>query len=444
MPGNDQYTKLLLHCDGADGSTSVPDSSASLHAQTAHGSCRLSAAQAKFGSASLKFTSSTSDWLSVSNSDDFNFGSGDFTIDWWAYETESAQPVTHIARERTATYPPFILSYNGTIWMSTGSSWDIAAGKSFGPPVFNAWSHLEIGRQGGVFYAFRDGVLRDSWSSPLAFPANSNPLSIGVCQNGASHMNGYLDEIRISKGICRHTADFTPETEPYSAPPPPPVPLYGQVVASAAASNSPYIDLIDPYPQPCDHYQIEFIHAVSDIETPPNAQAGAVLTAYVSTDGGQSFHAGGYNNTGHSNFPGESNPTYNPQPKGFGTPQSLSLGMRLSVDSGDLPGYGATGIADIFNAGGHTIYTVKGYKGAIGGASNTPRAAGTWPPSQVGSPWFPSDGAQYFHWAVPIDYAGHFDGAEGQRPNAFRLTMNGGGNNTAVIESGIFKLRRMD
>lgn len=439
MAGVDLFTKLMLH-----GQTTL-DSSNSSHVQTFYGASILSTTQAKFGNSSFKFTATTGDYVTSSNTSDFDFGAGDFTIDYWAYEiANGAAPITHIARDKTATWTPWIISYNGTVWMSSnGSTWDIASSRTLGAPVYNTWSHIEVNRSGNVFRTFRNGVQQDTWTSTLAFPPCSSPLSIGACQ-GANHMNGYIDELRISKGIARHTANFTPETSEYTTPPVIPG-VYGQVVAMVVANNQASVDLIDTTGTPCDHYQIEFYSAVSDIETPPNPQAGAVLTAYITTDGGQSFYTGpNYNNTGDANFPGESNPLYQPEPFGFGTPQSLNLGMRLSVDSGDYASYGATGIAHVFNIGGHTTYRVDGYKGAIGGNANAIRAVGTKPTGAVGNPWFPSNGTQYFHWAIPISYAGHFDGAVGQRPNGFRLKMNGGGNNTALIESGVFKLRRLD
>ncbi len=353
-------------------------------------------------------------------------------------------------------FAPFILSYGGGIWMSSnGSSWDVANGKTFGSPVYGAWSHIAIQRDGNTFYAIRDGVIKDKWTSSLAFPSNSGPLALGNAQFSSALMNGYLDEIRVSKGIARYNlaglnigdTAFAVETAEYTAPagPPPSPGGYGAVIANVTASNQAYVDLIDTTGTPCDHYLLEFFHVVSDIETPPNASAGAVLTAYVSIDGGANFLSGpNYVTTGTSNFAGESNPTFLPQPFAFGMPQTLNMGLRLSVDSGDFPEFGATGKADIYNAGGNTIYTSTSYKGAIGGNANATRAANTYPAGSVGSAWFPTNGTQYFHWPIPISYAGHFDGAPGQRPNAFRLQMNGGGNSAAIIESGTLKLRCLD
>lgn len=512
MSGIDSYTKLMLHGDGTHGSTTILDSALSPKSLTAYGAASLSNAQSKFGATSMKFNPATSDYVTAPHSADFDFGAGDFTIDGWIYQLSNAAPMSIVARERAATYPGFIMGYGtagSNVYMSSnGTSWDIAGPQSLGTPVINDWSHVEVGRSGNTFYAFRDGVLISTWTSSLALAASSNPLSIGSCQAG-TYMNGYISELRISKGICRHTAAFTPETAPYSVPAGV-APTYGQVVAEVFASNQAYVDLVDPYAAsyPCDHYQLEFIHAVSDIETPPNAQSGALLTAYVSVDGGQTFDTGPYYfTTGLSNFPGEANRYFLP-PFALGLPQTLNMGLRLSADTGDTAGYGASGIAKIFCAGGNTQYTSEGIKGAIGGNSNQSMPQILRPAQAAGSgyisgttltineaffgafsvgqivdgsgiapntvitsgsggvgtytvsisqnvgqtnfkavaathAYFPSNGSAPFHWGIPIDYAGHYDGSPGQRPNAFRLDMSGGGNTTAIIESGTFRLRRM-
>lgn len=445
MAGIDANTKLMLHCN------SLADASTSGHTVTANGGAATSTTQSKFGGTSLKFTATSAHWYSVPSHADFNFGSGDFTIDWWAYEISGTLPITSIAREATATYPPFILNYNSSIWMSSnGTFWDIAAGCTFGTPVYNSWQHFEISRQGNTFRTFRNGVQQDTWTSSLAFPSNSNPLSIGKCQNGGSYMNGYMDEIRVSKGVCRHTANFTPETAEYTAPS---ISLIapsvsGNIVAVATASNDAYIDLVDPSGTPSGRYEIEWAHVVSDFETPPNAATGAALTCFVSSTGGAPFHTGpNYHNTGQSIFTGETNAAYLCSRVSGGIPQGISAlelqaltyGMRLSIDSGDFPEYGSNGTATIMNRGGHTTYTSLSYKGAGGGNAGAAKAS-----ILGGGTWFGADSPQYFHWPIPVMYAGHFDGALGQQPNAFRLTMGGAGSGTALIESGVFILRRLD
>src|SRR3989339_878580 len=112
--GVDGYTKLMLHADGSDQGTSFTDSettpktvtntetydsytnlmlhmegngnnfvdSAASKAVTTNGDVTQTTAQFKFSSKSGVFDG-TGDYLSLADSDDWNFGSGDFTIDMW-------------------------------------------------------------------------------------------------------------------------------------------------------------------------------------------------------------------------------------------------------------------------------------------------------------------------------------------------------------------------
>ena len=78
----DSETKLLIHSDTSSGSTTFTDSSNSARTITANGDVVHSANASKFGSTSMYFDGS-GDYLSVPDSNDWDFGSGDFTIDFW-------------------------------------------------------------------------------------------------------------------------------------------------------------------------------------------------------------------------------------------------------------------------------------------------------------------------------------------------------------------------
>jgi hypothetical protein len=81
---------LLLHGNGTNGSTTITDNSPSPKTVTAVGNAQISTAQSKFGGASIAFDGS-GDYLTVLNSSQFNFGVDDFTIEAWFYRTSTAQ-----------------------------------------------------------------------------------------------------------------------------------------------------------------------------------------------------------------------------------------------------------------------------------------------------------------------------------------------------------------
>src|SRR5262252_2595002 len=86
----DSFTKILLHMDGADATTSFPDDAPTTvaHAWTAAGNAQVDTADSKFGGASL-LLDGTGDWVTTVDSADYTLGSNDWTVDFW-FKTTAA------------------------------------------------------------------------------------------------------------------------------------------------------------------------------------------------------------------------------------------------------------------------------------------------------------------------------------------------------------------
>ena len=224
MPGLDSYTTLLLHCDGADASIVFTDSSASAHAMTRFGDAQIDTAQSKFGGASGLFDG-TGDFLSTSGGsypNDFFFGIGDFTIDFWMKSSQA-----------TGTYNGMVSSFSnigfpwrvGNRFASQGNltfsylngTWrDICTGVNVND---NVWHHIAVVRASGVFYIFIDGVLAAANYAHVGENVGIANIGcyIGYNATDGTYYNGWLDEVRISKGIARWVNNFTPPTSAYNA-----------------------------------------------------------------------------------------------------------------------------------------------------------------------------------------------------------------------------------
>jgi hypothetical protein len=211
--GTDGNTKLLLHFEGPSGGTTFLDHSGYGRTVTGNGSIALASSPVKMGKGSLAFNGSTQ-YATVAHSSDWEFGSGNFTVEWWEYRTGGG---CAIARDFSTLYCPFLFSYGSTrlVYMcSAAGSWDIANGRSFGTVTNNVWQHLAITRNGTVFRTFLNGVQQDSWTSSASLAANSNPLCIGAAQSG-TYFSGYMDDLRITKGVSRYDANFTAPEAPF-------------------------------------------------------------------------------------------------------------------------------------------------------------------------------------------------------------------------------------
>ena len=171
----------------------------------------------KVGVASMYLDGSAS-YAEGTSSDDYEFGSGDFTVEWWEYRFNADASEAVVCRGGGGGYVSWILgSSDGTnslIYItSNGSSWDIANGKTFGAIALNTWVHYALVRSGSNFIAYKDGTITDTWTSSATILASTDALTIG--KNAGYYITACLDEIRITKGYARYNAAFTPTTEPF-------------------------------------------------------------------------------------------------------------------------------------------------------------------------------------------------------------------------------------
>lgn len=217
--GNDSFTKLLLHCDGADASTTFTDSSSAAHTVTANGNAQVDTAQSKFGGASALFDG-TGDYLSSASHADWNFGgagSGDFTVDLWVrFNALGADRGFFSTNDAGTAGYQFYWATSGTtlrVWSGAGTD------RSFGSwsPSTGTWYHVAFVRSGGTLTAYVDGTSIGT-ATDGDFNNDSTAMIVGAGNNAGSAqpMNGWIDEFRVSKGIARWTSNFTPPTSAYS------------------------------------------------------------------------------------------------------------------------------------------------------------------------------------------------------------------------------------
>jgi len=209
---SDPNTKLLLHMNGSDGSTTFTDEIGKT--VTANGSSQIDTAQSKFGGASGLFSGS-SNYLSLADNEDFEFGSGDFTIDFWMRPT-SIPGTVNVLRKVGSSFDSILLyleSSNSKLYLclsSNGSSYDIANSVA-STTVFSidTWYHLALVRNGTSVKLYVNGVADISVTSSAALHNNTGELRLGS-------ITGNIDEFRLVKGEAKWTTDFTPSTTEYS------------------------------------------------------------------------------------------------------------------------------------------------------------------------------------------------------------------------------------
>jgi hypothetical protein len=207
---------LLLHGDGTNGSTTITDSSRFANTVTAVGNAQISTAQSKFGGASL-FSNNSGNSGSYVNVNigtvEGSLGLQNFTIELWLYiQALSGNPAILDYRPFgiNGAYPTLYLA-SGNLTYFTASSNQITGG-SFG---IQQWRHIALTRASGSTRLFIDGSQTGTTYSDTNnyLAPNSRPrlFTVGDSDTVAT-LNGYIDDLRITKGVARYTANFTPPT----------------------------------------------------------------------------------------------------------------------------------------------------------------------------------------------------------------------------------------
>jgi hypothetical protein len=215
-PVDPQFTSvsLLLHGNGTNGSTTITDSSPTPKTVTAVGNAQISTAQSKFGGASIAFDG-TGDAITVPDSEEFNF-LANFTIETFLYANSWPANVYLFGQYQGTDYPPalgyfssgtpsFSASNNNSSYFLNGSGGGAALSTS-------TWHHVAWVRSGNRWSIYVNGTERLISASNANTPFNSTgAFRIGNFSGAGGYgFNGYLDEFRITKGIARYTANFTP------------------------------------------------------------------------------------------------------------------------------------------------------------------------------------------------------------------------------------------
>lgn len=203
---HDEHTVFLLHGnefrDASMYGRSVTNSGAT-----------VSTAVTKFGNGSLSFNGAAKVLA-----DAYEFGGGDFTIDWWEYVTGAGGTRFSGAYTQGSDWGSFIVGHAGLYFFAGTyyNSWDIATQIQMFSVTANQWVHWAFIRNGNTFKSYRNGTLFATHSASGSILTKAGvPMSVGDYRAGDPNpYTGYIEEFRISD-IARWTANFTPPTEPY-------------------------------------------------------------------------------------------------------------------------------------------------------------------------------------------------------------------------------------
>lgn len=223
LPSGDTYTKLLIHFNGADGATTYTAESG--QTVTFDTTAQLDTAQKEFGTASL-LLDGNSDFVSVPDSTDFDFGDNPFTIDVWFKLAGNNADWNAIYTQSDASELVAIHYYPDGPYFAVGfqssSSWIL---RFTVPMAYDtnwhhvAWVRVNTDNADTAYRFFIDGVATAMTKTHGNWNATA-PTVNGVVKLGTWSANyywyGWIDEPRVSKNIARWTSDFSVPTSEYS------------------------------------------------------------------------------------------------------------------------------------------------------------------------------------------------------------------------------------
>lgn len=203
------FPGLLLHGDGADGSTAITDTRE--HTVAVRGDTRITTTNAHLGTGAILFDG-TGDYLDLGTSPDWGFGTGDFTVDLWANFGRAPGTMHLVGLHTSGIFTEWSFVQQGAS-LNFYISGLVAAGHPLNP-VTGRWYHLAATRASGVLRLFVDGRLVQTAANTRDI-GNTRHLTLGASDNPTLFFTGLLDEVRVVKGRAIWTQDFTPPTTPH-------------------------------------------------------------------------------------------------------------------------------------------------------------------------------------------------------------------------------------
>ena len=207
-------TELLTNFTNAG----ITDATAKNDLETV-GNAQISTTQSKFGGSSMYFDG-TGDYLVAPSSQNYAFVTGDFTVEFWIFlaagsksqvilDTRASGPSSNgIAIAIDTSNNPYVYVNSATLFTSSTAL------------SLNTWTHLAVVKSSGTITLYLNGTKPTTGSGSSSTSLTDTALTIGTAvdyrdTSTTLHLNGYIDDLRITKGFARYTANFTAPTSAF-------------------------------------------------------------------------------------------------------------------------------------------------------------------------------------------------------------------------------------
>ena len=168
----------------------------------------------KYGTGAMEFDGS-GDWLLMPNTPDQQLGTGNFTVEFWVYlATGDTGSARGLVAKGTSTTGWLVSLDSSEKVVFTYSSSTIT---SSGAINLDAWNHIAVVREGtgsNQTKIYINGTNDGTDTVSTDFNQTS-VMYVGCNRTAGDPMKGFIDDVRVTKGIARYTTTFTPPTAPF-------------------------------------------------------------------------------------------------------------------------------------------------------------------------------------------------------------------------------------
>lgn len=218
--GGDPYfanVVLLAHGDGVNTGTTFINSAPVANALTGAGTPTTSTVQSKFGGSAIRIPTNTSR-LTLANSIDLS--SDSYTMECWMWiPANYVGDASNIVATNNNTFPNRWLfdAYIDATFLrirliTTSNAVNFTSSATAAAAT---WHHIALSNDApnNTIRCFLNGVQIGSRTAmPLVF---HSPFTIASNSTAWAEAPYYLDEVRVTKGVARYVANFTPPTAPF-------------------------------------------------------------------------------------------------------------------------------------------------------------------------------------------------------------------------------------
>jgi hypothetical protein len=203
VPAATATTSILLNYSDA----AIIDSTGRTILETV-ADAKTSSVVTKFTGGSMYFDG-TGDAINIRSSDLLTFGTGDWTVEFWVYHTSVSGQQTYLGDTGGATSGPYIYkdsSHKVGLYYSS----QILTGTT--TIAINTWYYIVLSRASGTVRLFINGIQETSASDTTNLTVAIQWIGGDTLPSG--YLSGYMNDIRVTKGYARYTANFTAPTVP--------------------------------------------------------------------------------------------------------------------------------------------------------------------------------------------------------------------------------------